>query len=543
MQLIQNSEDFLNNIADKQYQSAVNLSSFRGGIYDHRKAPLAISIKTPSVAVNPKIFSPNKSQTLRLAKMLKLPVEKVRATSKKNSYFSWLKRKVTHDVAKKIKSLKIRGLHFILEPARFYPGGTSASHLLGLVGTDNTGLLGLEQSYEGILKGAPSKLMSLRDAKGQQIIMNADQVSPEKSGNNIILTIDRAIQGITEEALKNGVRESQSKSGFVIVMDPHTGRLLSIANHPTFNPNTPSLIQMKNTTNHSIAYRFEPGSVMKPFIVAAALEKGLTTADEIHPCEKNGKYAVAPGLFIHDDHPKDFLSTEEILIRSSNICTFKIAERLGESGTFMAYKSFGFGKTQQILKLPGMVSGSIMNWKKWSPIRFANISFGQGLLVTGLEVALAYSAIANGGHLLKPFIIQRIESSKGEIIEEFSPVFQDQVISSVTSQQLRNILGRVVTEGTGKRASTQSYTTGGKTGTAEKIDPDTRSYSKSKRIANFAGFAPLQNPHIVVYVVLDEPQKKPYYGGYWAAPVFSEIVEKTLKYLNVAPDQKDLANS
>ncbi|MFK7823780.1 MAG: peptidoglycan D,D-transpeptidase FtsI family protein [Oligoflexales bacterium] len=536
IQLFPSSANLLQHIADKQYQSAIGLSAFRGNIYDRRKAPLSISIKTPSVAINPKVFDPSNQQLGKLSQVLGLSKKKIRALAKKPKYFAWLKRKISYQIAEKLKKLELKGMHYVLEPSRYYPGGRGAANLLGYVGIDNVGLLGLEHAFDQELQGTSSKLISLKDARGHLILMNAEQITPEKTGSNIILTLDRAIQGIAEEALQRGIKKSEAKIGFAIVMDPHTGRILAMANHPNFNPNNPSHLKMAHTVNHSIAYRFEPGSVMKPFVVAWAIENRKTSPFEIHHCEKNGRYEVSDNLFIHDDHPKEFRTTEEILIHSSNICTFKVALRIGQKNLFESLKKFGFASDKPIIGLPGETTGSIAAADTWSPIRFANISFGQGLLVTGLEVIQAYASIANGGNLIKPYLVERVESSNGHILQDFSPIIERRVLSPQTAHHIARILEKVVLEGTATRARTKSYSTAGKTGTAEKIDPLTKSYANNKRIANFAGFAPVSDPHIAVYVVLDEPQKKPYYGGLWAAPVFSEIVEKTLKYLNVAPD-------
>lgn len=536
IQIFPSSASLLQHIADKQYQSAISLSAFRGNIYDRRKSPLSISIKSPSVAINPKVFNPTAKQLSQVSRILGLTNGKIKALARKPKYFAWLKRKVPYQVAEKLKKLNLKGIHYVLEPSRYYPGGRAAANLLGYVGTDNVGLLGLEHAYEQKLQGTSSKLLSLKDARGHLILMNAEQITPEKTGNHIVLTLDRAIQGITEEALQNGIEKSGAKMGFAIVMDPHTGRILAMANHPNFNPNNPSQLKMKHTANHSIAYRFEPGSVMKPFVIAWALEMHKTSPFEIHHCEKSGRYEVSDKLYIHDDHPKEFRTTEEILIHSSNICTFKVALRIGPKHLFNSLKRFGFAGEKPILSLPGESTGTISTADSWSPIRFANISFGQGLLVTGLEVVQAYASLANGGNLITPYLIERIESSDGNILQDFSPIIKHRVISPQTSHHIAKILEKVVLEGTASRAKTTSYSTAGKTGTAEKIDPLTKSYSDHKRIANFAGFAPVSDPHIAVYIVLDEPQKKPYYGGVWAAPVFSEIVQKTLKYLNVAPD-------
>ena len=392
IQLFPTAENMLKTIAKQQYQAKLSLSAFRGNIYDRSKVPLSISVQAPSLAVNPRVFRPNQTQRNKLKEILEIDSNRLKSVIARKSYFSWLKRKVSYETADAVKKLNLRGVHYLVEPARFYPGGSSAANLLGYVGTDNIGLLGLEHAYEHTLKGHSNQLLSLKDAKGRQILLNSNRISPEKTGNNLILTIDHAIQGIAEEALEKGMRESAAKMGFALVLDPHTGRILAMANKPSFNPNNPSALLMKNTANQSISYRFEPGSTMKPFVVAGVLEAKKTTPYEIHHCEKNGRYQIARNLAIHDDHPKEFRTTEEILVQSSNICTFKLAMRVGQEGLFSTLKKFGFAGEKPTLGLPGESVGMLSEPKTWSQIKFANISFGQGLLVNGLEIAQAYAA-------------------------------------------------------------------------------------------------------------------------------------------------------
>lgn len=535
LQLFSDSANFLNNLASHQYQSETKLTPYRGTIYDHKYTPLAISVKTTSVAINPKIFSPEPAELRKLSSLLNISEKTIKQTIKKDSYFAWLKRKVSWDHVEDIKKMKLRGMHFLPEHARYYTGGASAAQLIGFVGTDNTGLFGLEYSQNDLLEGRPTTVLNLRDARGEQILLDSKDIRPIRSGKNIILTINRVIQEIAEKELEEGVRMSGSVAGFVLVSDPHTGRILAMASKPGFNPNDSTSVKTENTRNLAVAWRFEPGSVIKPFVIAAALEKKITTPYEIYNCE-NGRYQVGPSNYIHDDHPMEFATTEEILIYSSNICTFKIAEKLGEKGLYNALKNFGFANNTRLTDVPGSLSGQIFSWKSWKPIRFANISFGQGLLVTGLEIVQAYSMIANGGYQISPYVIDRVESQRGKIIEDFGPTIRRRVISSKTAQAIATILRKVTEKGTAQNAKLNDYSSAGKTGTAEKIDPISRRYSLDKRIANFAGFVPATSPHLVIYVVLDEPSVKPYYGGVWAAPVFRKIAEKTLKYLNVMTD-------
>mgnify|MGYP002132707871 CR=1 FL=1 len=531
------SAEILQNIADNQYQNSIQIAPYRGTIYDHRHTPLAISIKAPSLAINPRVFSPSPKELSILAKALAMPIAKIEKLSQKNRYFTWLKRQVSEETAEAIKNLNLAGLHFLTEPARFYPSSQLASTLIGYVGLDDHGLIGLEHKYDSLLKGSGSQTIGLKDARGKGLYLQPAKAVPQKAGNSIFLTLDLAIQEIAFNALLSGVKEAGAKKGFALVADPHTGRILAIANVPSFNPNQ-TRFSMEDTQNLAASFLFEPGSVMKPFTVALALQDHLFNAEDILNCEKSGRFLVGRN-YIHDDHPKELLSVKDVLVHSSNIGTFKIASKLGKKRLYDGFLAFGFQTPSAEITLPGQTGGRIEPYEKWSQIRFANIAFGQGLLVSGLEIIKAYSILANGGFLIAPYLVERIESAKGEVLYNHQNDPYIRVLDKDISAKMRQILAEVVTSGTGSNAQTQTYTTAGKTGTAEKIDPLTKAYSPTKRIANFAGFAPVLDPHLAIYVVIDEPQKKPYYGAKWAAPVFSEIAERTLRYLNVAPDKLD----
>lgn len=535
IQVFPSSAHSLQKIAQNQYNKTIKLAPYRGTIYDHRRSPLAVSIKTPSIAINPRVFDPSTKKLRKLSKILNISKKQIREKISKKKYFAWLKRKIDREQSEAVKKLDLKGLHFLWEPARFYPGGRNGSNLVGYVGIDDVGLLGIEHAFESQLRGEDSKVLRLKDARGHPLYLNADLAIPQQLGNNLVLTIDSVIQEITQEALTEGAIASQANNGFAIVADPHTGRILSIANYPNFDPNNPKNLKISNTQNHAISKRFEPGSVMKPFVIAAWLDKKMGSVQTEHNCEESGVYKLKKGPAIHDDHPHKTLTTQGILVRSSNICTYKIAKALTPEGLWNTFRAFGFNSRKNLLGLPGESSGYISHWLDWKEIRFANISFGQGMLVTGLEIIQAYSILANGGSLLKPYIIEKTETPSGEILSSRKSQSLGRVISYKTAKLMKQILKKVVTDGTGKLAKPVSYSAAGKTGTAEKVDPLTKAYSRHKRIANFAGFAPVEDPHIVVYVVLDEPNQKPYYGGKWAAPVFSKIAEKTLKYLNVEP--------
>ncbi len=525
-------------IADKQYQRDFILAPSRGGIFDRRGDPLAISIQIPSIAINPRVFTPTKNELKTLSRLLHIKQSQMRIIkSKKNRYFVWLKRLVDPKIASEVQQLSIQGLYIIREPSRFYPTGAASANILGITGFDNSGLLGLEQQFNNDLRGERLKLSTTIDAHGKFIYEEKSGAAPLRTGHDLHLTLDRAIQEITAHELELGLQRAKAVRGFAIVSDPHTGNILAMASHPNFDPNERHLpVSQMSLRNSALADLFEPGSVVKPLVIATALDRGIIRPEELLNCE-NGSYKVGESV-IHDTHPSETLSVAETLISSSNICTYKIAAKLGRELTSSSLVSFGLGRKEMSLGFPGQMTGRIPDWTQWKPIRFANVSFGHGFVVSGIELVQALGVIANGGRLMQPQLINRLVSSNGQIIKSAAVTSLGQIISPKTAKDLRSILAQVVTHpnGTGSKAKTRSYSTGGKTGTAQKVIPGVKGYAKDKYIASFIGFAPVEDPSLVIYVYVDEPREKPYYGGTWAAPIFSAIAERSLKYLNVAPD-------
>ena len=541
--LYTSENQILHSIADHQYQRQIELAPYRGSITDRKGEALAISVRRPSIAVNPHVFDPSPEQIDRIARILNMKTKEIRQIETKKSYFAWLARQLDRRVADEVIGLGIPGLSVIMEPARFYPIGSGAAQLLGFVGLDNNGLAGIEQQFDQILRGKSRKLKALKDARGQFIFDEADGVAPEKMGHSVQLTLDRVIQEIAEDELADGVRKARAKNGFAIVSDPHTGRILAVANYPGFDPNQTRKISLDLTRNHALSDVFEPGSVTKPFLISKAIDDRIARIDDVFDCEKGamkiGKHTI------RDDHPTDKLTVEETIIRSSNVCTFKIASRMGRDKVYGALSNFGFGRGTTSLGLPGMLTGRLSQPDKWAQIRFAATSFGYGFTVTGLELVQAMGAIANGGHLNTPSIVDKIVSADHAVFPPPSTQSPIRVLRPETAREMRDTLKKVVTDphGTASRAATKLYTVAGKTGTAKKADIRAGGYSKDKRLASFIGFAPFADPHLVVYVMIDEPGEKPYYGGLWAAPVFAGIVERSLRYLNVAPDVPNLAGA
>lgn len=524
----------LDNMADRQYHEDLDLAPWRGTIYDRRKFPLALSVRRPSLAINPRVFSPTAQQRRALAQYLKHTPRRLAALSERRGYFAWLQRKVPPAVAEKILALNIKGLYKITEPYRYYPLGEKFAHLIGYVGLDNTGLLGIEQQFESQLHGKRTALTLIKDARNQLVFYSPTQATPATSGATLHLTLDRVIQEISMEELALGIERARARKGFVIVADPHSGRMLALANYPSFDPNKPRHINTRHLHNTAAATLYEPGSIIKPLIIASALEHGLTTLSNLHYCER-GRLEVG-NTAIRDDKPYAALTTEDILTYSSNICTYKIAQLLGAERLYQLYRNFGISTAVNSMSLPGQARGRIDHFSKWSAIRFANISFGQGFATSGIELITAFNSIANGGKLMKPQLLDRIEDGDGKTSTAKTPQMIARVLQPETARQLRYALGRVVAYGTGKLAALEHFRVGGKTSTAEVFDRKLKRYSKTRRIAGFIGFAPLADPHITIYVSLFEPQNTPRYGGKWAAPIFARIAARVLRYLNVKRD-------
>lgn len=534
LQVLPPSPTDLNKIANSQYRSRIRLSPFRGAIYDRRGDPLAISIRKPSVFVNPRVFDPKKSDLRKLSRLLGMSRTKLEKISKKTNYFAWLKRKVDPETLRKVESLQLDGLYHTLEPARFYPTQSLASNLLGYVNIDDIGMAGIEQQYNSVLQGDSKTLWSRRDAKGNILFEETDKAIPQKPGRNIKLTIDRAIQEITTVALRNGVKNANAQGGIAIVSDPHTGRILAMSSSPTFDPNQRK-IAVRKTANRAIQDGFEPGSVMKSFVIAEAIERTLVSTQTKFDCE-DGVYR-AGGVRFRDSHKpeKQFLTVAETFTTSSNVCTFKIAELIGPQNLYRTYQKLGFGERKTQLHYPAQAFGYLSHWQKWKPIRFANLAFGQGVFTTGLEVVQAIGAFANGGELIAPQLVDSVENADGTW-EHLPTKRLGQVYSPKTAKIMRELMAEVVEKGA-IRARMDRFTAGGKTGTSQKIDQELKRYSQTKYWSIFSGMAPINDPHLVILVVVDEPDKRQRYGSLWAAPVFKEIAEKSLIYLNVAPDK------
>jgi cell division protein FtsI (penicillin-binding protein 3) len=439
--------------------------------------------------------------------------------------FIWIARKITPEQSEAIKRLNLKGLDFLRESSRSYPNSYMAAQVIGFAGLDNTGLEGLEIYYDKYLKGEAGWAVFLRDARQKRLDLWAKMVVA-KDGYDLVLTIDEAIQYIAEREIDKVFEKYHAKSASIIVADPHTGAILALANRPAFDLNAYTRAGKDKIRNRAICDLFEPGSVFKIVTAAAALEENKVKEEDRFFCE-NGTYRIARHT-LHDHTPHGWLTFRQVIEQSSNIGTVKTAQILGPELLYRYIKLFGFGSKLGI-DLPGEISGMVKEPGLWSKTSIGAIPMGQEVGVTALQLVAAVSVIANGGQLMRPYVVQEVRDKYGETIKKITPIMIRKVISLDTANRVKRILGGVVEEGTGKLAKIPEFSAAGKTGTAQKLEPN-GSYSHNKFVASFIGFAPIEDPLVAIVVTVDEP--RPYYfGGVVAAPVFKKVAGDVIKYL------------
>ena len=524
-------------LAQRQHNHLIEIEPVRGTIYDRRLRPLAFNVAAYSLFANPKMMreEDKRMAVQKLSQLLELDPAFIQERLKRDKYFVWIKRKLSVDVAHEVKQLKIRGLDFKRESRRNYPNGELASHIIGFSNIDNEGLEGIELVHNDLLKGNPGQMHILRDARHTDLMIEKDIVPPS-DGHHIVLTIDETVQYIAERALAAAYKKHNAKSASIIVMDVKTGEILALANQPTYNLEHAVSSPIENRTNRVVSFVYEPGSVFKIVAATAALEEGIFTEQDKIFCE-NGSYRVANNI-LHDHHPHGTLTFKEVFEVSSNIGVTKIAQKTTPSTFYKYAKRFRFGMKTGI-DLKGEVSGLLKPPSSWSKTSIGAIPIGQEITVTPLQLLCAISAIANDGVYMRPFIVKSIKDNHDEIIKFVEPKMVDRVISAQTAQRVKNILVGVVESGTGKAAKIKGIQVAGKTGTSQKVVGGT--YSHSQFYASFFGFAPADHPRIAAIVVVEEPHPS-YFGGTVAAPVFKEVVENTLKYLDVSGDLVELSS-
>jgi cell division protein FtsI/penicillin-binding protein 2 len=530
--------DQLSERAAQQYMKEKVLTPQRGVIWDRRMKELATNIETDSLYAVPSRINNTRALSSEIAPIIKVSTGEIDGmlSKKKKKSFAWLARRMDLDTSRKLSELKERfddgEIGFVTEPKRCYPKGQVASHVLGFSNIDDRGIAGIELVYNEYLKGEVKSVSVGVDARGRSLAGDIKEAMP---GNNVILTIDEGIQYIVERELTAAMQEWQAKAATAIMMDPMTGEILALANRPTYDPNFPAAAGADEKRNRAITDIYEPGSTMKSVLASAALEEKTASLRDMFDVSK-GSITVG-GKTIHDVHRHGVLSFQEVIQKSSNVGAVKIGQRLGAVKYYEYIKKFGFGDKTGI-DFPGEVKGIARNVKSWSGTSLAAMSIGQEIGMTPLQMLRAYSAIANGGSLMKPYIVSDIISPSGKVIKKVVPVEERRVISRATSDKMKDILKTVVEEGgTAQKASIRGNLVAGKTGTAQIFDPESGRYSRDKYVSSFVGFVPADDPKLALIVVVYEPRGATY-GGLVAAPVFRNIVENTLAYLDV-PMEKD----
>ena len=520
----------LRELAQDQYVRQIEIPARRGDIFDRNRLPLAQSVEVDSIWVDPSLLPNPASNARTLARALHVDPDEVKARFARAKRFAWVKRQAKQEEVAAVKALALPGIGFTREPRRFYPHRELAAQVIGLAGIDGAGLEGLEVAFDQALSGQNLQLLGLRDAKGRHLLTQGTLYPPNRQGATLTLTLDRQIQYFTEKSLAKAVEDAKAVSGMAIVLDPKTGEILALANFPSFNPNAAG-VSRELFRNRAALDVFEPGSTFKSFSIAAALDEGAIKYEDVFYCEE-GRWDVG-GHTIHDTHPHGWLNPAKILQVSSNIGSAKIAQVLGRERLVRYYERFGFGERSQ-LGLPGEARGSVPFPK--AEVSLATAAFGHGVSASAVQIAAAYGALANGGVLMRPWLVSKVTDQDGVVLLEKGPVEVRRVVSTKTAKSLVTMLeGVVQKEGTAPLAKMAEYRVAGKTGTAQKVDPVAGGYS-DKRIASFAGIVPADDPQAVILVVIDEP-KTDVYGGLVAAPAFKEIATSVMAYRGVPPSR------
>lgn len=537
-------------MAESQRQRRLQVVPKRGTLYDRNGSPLAVSVDVPSVSLDAfellRAVSPQEQPAVarnaanRIAAALTLDAASVEKKILAKRRFAWLKRRITREEADAVRMLasaesadKIRGLVIEGEGQRYYPRRELAGPLLGFVSSDSEGRDGFEYALNTELKGQVEQLHGLRDRNGRLIFSEGIEDEQAFAGHEVHLTIDQGIQFVAERELAMAARTYEAASGSVVVVDPNTGEVLAMASWPGYNPNDYQESQPSARRNRAVSDRFEPGSTMKIFTVAAGLQhQAIAPADNMY-CE-NGTMAV-DNITIRDTHPSEWLSVSQVLAQSSNICSAKIGLTLGAQTLYESLRRFGFGEDAGS-GLPGESSGVLLpRGRPWVQVETAAASFGQGISVTNLQMAMATAAIANGGNLMQPALVRRITTASGQLVREFVPQVRRRVVKEAVARTVSEMMVAVTEDmGTGLEAAVAGFQVAGKTATAQKSDPATGRYSLDKYIASFVGFVPAKNPVVAIAVTVDEPMVT-HAGGEVAAPIFRRVAEMALKYKGLTP--------
>ncbi|MEE9291305.1 MAG: penicillin-binding transpeptidase domain-containing protein [Acidobacteriota bacterium] len=520
-----------------QQERTVTLDPYRGPILDRNGRELALSLAVDSVYADPSAIDDPAGVAERLSPVVGIKSSKLRKRLlNQERQFVWIKRKITPEQREKIETLDIKGIAFVRESRRYYPKGTLASHVLGACGVDNQGLAGLEFAFDRAIRGTPGRMQFLRDGRGGKVL-DRERTEPIP-GIGLVLTIDSNIQHIAERELAAAMKSTSAKGGAVVVLRPQTGEVLAMASRPTFDPNKFGAASAKARRNRAVSDFYEPGSAFKTITAAAALDTGRVHPNETIWCE-NGSIVVARHRFREDSRPFGNLTFTEVLARSSNVGAIKVAQRLEPVEFYDAIRRFGFGEETGI-ELPGETCGMLRQPEGWSGLSQASLAIGQEVAVTTLQLTAAIGAIANDGVLVPPRLVRATIGPTGRRLpsKSMETAKPQRAITVAAARSLRQMMASITArKATGRRAAVPGYSVGGKTGTAQKFDEKTKTYSRTRHVAWFVGFTPVDNPAIAIVVMVDEPKGPRFHGGDVAAPVFSNIARPVLQYLNVAPDR------
>jgi cell division protein FtsI (penicillin-binding protein 3) len=519
--------------ADRQHQKTVSLEGARGTIVDRHGKILAMNVEVPSVFGVPTTLESPARTARQLSPVLHVRIDELERKLRQDRSFVWLARKLDPEQGRRLDRLSLDGVGVVMEGRRFYPKGPLLAHVLGFAGMDGEGLEGVERRYESSLHGEKRMMVLQRDAFGRTVFPKGLMERTPTSGHSLTLTIDEVIQYIAERELEDAVSRAQAKSGVMIVLDPKTGALLAMAISPRFDPNVVSALSPDRWRNKALTDAYEPGSTMKAMMAAAAIEERVVKPNTMVFGE-HGHMTVA-NTVIHDHEKLGWISFAEVIQKSSNIGAAKTGMALGEQRLYRYLQAFGFGQRTEI-DLPGEGAGLVKNPKDWGRRSVASISMGQEIGVTPIQMVSAVGALANGGVLMKPYVVSEIRDAEGHIIKQVPPQVKRRVISPETAHSVTKILEGVVTDGTGVKAAIPGFRVAGKTGTAQKIDPRTGTYSNSRFVSSFAGYVPADSPRLAMIVVIDEPQGEAW-GGTVAAPIFSRVGEQVLGYLGVSSNE------
>jgi len=520
--------------ADRQHQKSVMLEGARGTVTDRHGKVLAMNVEVPSIFGVPTSLDSPANAARSLSPVLHIRREEIEKKLRQDKHFVWLARKVEPEQGRRLEQLSIDGIGMVMEGRRFYPKGPLLAHVLGFVGMDGVGLEGLERRYESQMHGEKRLTILQRDALGRTVFPKGLREQVPATGQALTLTIDEVIQYIAEKELEEAVDHARAKSGTIIVMEPRTGAILAMAVSPRFDPNAVASLTADRWRNRALTDTYEPGSTMKVVVAAAALEERVMMPGSMLFGE-NGRMTIA-NTTIHDHEKLGWMTFAQMIQKSSNIGAAKTGMLVGDQRLYRYLQAFGFGQRTDI-DLPGEVSGLLKSPREWGRRSLASISMGQEVGVTPLQMITAVSAIANDGVLMKPYVVAEVRDQKGQHVKEILPQVKRRVVSPATARTLTTIMEGVVTSGTGAKAAIPGFRVAGKTGTAQKVDPRTGTYSSALSIGSFVGFVPADAPRLAIIVVVDEPQGEAW-GGVVAAPVFRRVGEQVMTYLGVPRDDQ-----